>query len=80
MLGELLEKADIRKTEFAALVMVDRRSVHNWINGMEPRNHHIKAALDAMSEKVIQALQEEQLPVKHLVGKERLRALRLILK
>lgn len=79
MLGNLLEEAGIRKVEFAEIARVDRRTVHNWITGMQPKNPIIKDVFEDLTAKIRVAVEQGQLPLKDLTGRERLRAIKLII-
>lgn len=77
---KILDLADIRVVEFAALTKVSKATVHNWIKGTPIGTELVRDQVDTLLDRIQAALHTGVLPLKDVVGQERLRILRLILK
>lgn len=77
---KILDLAGIRVVEFAALTKVSKATVHNWINGTPIGTELVRDQVDTLIAHIQTALDSGKLPLKDVVGQERLRILKLILR
>lgn len=76
---KILDLADIRVVEFAALTKVSKATVHNWIKGTPIGTELVRDQVETLISRIQAAVKDGKLPLKDAVGRERLRILKVIL-